>query len=185
MESAEFEASLIAELNRVLFQAVEEVESEERLDLAYEVLETIRFEQAHTSWLDRLRNTLGIVELRLAHSHLPLAIGEVRYLADPFMILENSSTQFLVNFKFVSAVSGLSELSQKPTKPDAINWLDNVWFHDLADRRKTSTWYLMGDQVIEGICVRTGFDSLDIEGNSKIFTIPKRSIVANRTTISS
>jgi hypothetical protein len=87
----------------------------------------------------------------------------------------------LVNFDFVSAVSGLSELSQRSGAPDAINWLDNVWFHDLADQQIASTWYVAGDQIIEGICRRTGFDSLDIEGNSKVFTIPKRSIVASRT----
>ena len=184
MESAEFEPSLIAELNRVLLQAAEEVESEERLDLAYEVLETIRYEQAHVSWLDRLRNTANAIELRLAHNQLPFVAGEVKHLADPFMILENSTTQFLVNFEFVAAVSGLSVLSQKPGTPDVINWLDNVWFHDLADRKITSTWYLTGDQVIEGICRSTGFDSLDIEGNSKVFTIPKRSIVASRTVLS-
>ena len=181
MESAEFETSLIAELNRVLLQAAEEVESEERLDLAYEVLETVRFEQAHISWLDRLRNTVNTVELRLAHSHLPLVNGEVRHLADPFMILENATTQFLINFEFVLAVSGLSEQSQNHSTLDVINWLDNVWFHDLAELRKPSTWYLASDQVIEGTCNRTGFDSLDIETNSKIFTIPKRSIVAIRT----
>jgi hypothetical protein len=181
MESAEFESSLIAELNRVLLQAAEEVESEERLDLAYEVLETVRYEQAHVSWLDRLRNTSSTIELRLAHGELPLVVGEVKHLADPFMILENLTTQFLVNFDFVSAVSGLSELSQRSGAPDAINWLDNVWFHDLAYQQITSTWYVAGDQIIEGICRRTGFDSLDIEGNSKVFTIPKRSIVASRT----
>ena len=183
MESAEFESSLFTELNRVLLQAAEEVEAEERLDLAYEVLETVRFEQAHISWLDRLRNTASSVELRLAHSHLPLAEGEVRHLADPFVILENAKTQYLVNFDFVSAVSGLSELSQNSAKPDAINWLDNVWFHDLSDKNLTSTWYLVGDQVVEGACRRTGFDSLDIETNSKVITIPKRSIVASRTLV--
>jgi hypothetical protein len=181
MESAEFESSLIAELNRVLTQAAEEVESEERLDLAYEVLETVRFEQAHISWLDRLRNTSGTVEVRLAHSVLSLAVGEVRHLADAFMILENSSTQFLINFKFVMAISGLNELSQKNVRPDLVNWLDNVWFHDLTEHRSMSTWYLIGDQVIEGFCRRTGFDFLDIEANFKIFTIPKESIVACRT----
>ncbi len=77
MENAEFESSLIVELNRVLLQAAEEVESEQRLDLAYEVLETVRFEQAHTSWLDRLRNTSSSVELRLTHTQLPFAFGEV------------------------------------------------------------------------------------------------------------
>ena len=90
-------------------------------------------------------------------------------------------TQYLVNADFVSAASGLSELSQNPAKPDAINWLDNVWFHDLADQNISSTWYLVDDQVIEGACRRTGFDSLDIETNSKVVTIPKRAIVANRT----
>jgi hypothetical protein len=181
MESAEFESSLIAELNRVLLQAAEEVESEERLDLAYEVLETVRYEQAHVSWLDRLRNTSSPIELRLAHGQLPIVVGEVKHLADPFLILENETTQFLVNFDFVAAISGLSELSQKIGSPDAINWLDNIWFHDLADQQLSSTWYLVGNQVVEGICRRTGFDYLDIEGNSKVFTIPKRSIIANRT----
>ena len=181
MESADFESSLITELNRVLFRAAEEVESEERLDLTYEVLETVRFEQAHISWLDRLRNTSSSVELRLSHSQLPLVQGEVRYLADPFVILESMKTQYLVNADFVSAASGLSELSQNPAKLDAINWLDNVWFHDLADQNISSTWYLVDDQVIEGACRRTGFDSLDIETNSKVVTIPKRAIVASQT----
>lgn len=181
MESAEFETSLISELNRVLFQAAEEVASEERLDLAYEVLETIRFEQAQISWIDRLRNTSTTVELRLTHAQLPLAVGEVRHLSDPFIVLENPTTQFLINLKHIVAISGLSELSQNHSSPDVVNFLDNLWFRVLTDSKQTSTWYLVGDQVIEGLCLRTGFDSLDIETNSKIFTIPKRSIVASRT----
>ena len=181
MESAEFESSLMTELNRVLLQAAEEVESEERLDLAYEVLETVRFEQAHISWLDRLRNTVSPIELRLAHSRLPVAEGEVRHVANPFVILENATTQYLVNYDFVSAIFKLSELSQNPAKTDAINWLDNVWFHDLADKNISSTWYLVGDLVFEGVCRRTGIDSLDIETNSKVITGPKRSIVASQT----
>lgn len=185
MENTEFESSLIAELNRVLLQAAEEVESEQRLDLAYEVLETVRFEQAHTSWLDRLRNTSGAVELRLTHTQLPLAFGEVKHVADPFLILENETAQFLVNLECVCAIAGLSERSQINTKPDVINWLDNVWFHDLTDQKLMSTWYLNGDQVIEGACVRSGFDSIDIETSSKTFTIPKRSIVSGRTLRSS
>ena len=183
MEPVEFESSLITELNRVLLQAAQEVESEERLDLAYEVQETVRFEQAHVSWLDRLRNTASPIELRLAHAQLPLVVGEVRHLADPFMILEDSTTQFLVNFEFVSVIRGLSDLAQNSAIHDTVNWLDNVWFHDLADRQLVSTWYLAGDHVIEGMCRRTGFDSLDIEANTKVFTIPKRSIVASRTVL--
>jgi len=181
MGSAEFESFLITEVNRVLFQAAEELASEERLDLAYEVLETVRFEQTQVSWLDRLRNTSSTIEMRLAHSHLPLVAGKVRHLADPFMILENGTTQFLINIEFLVSVIGLSALSQNNYAPDAINWLDNVWFHDLADMQRSSTWYLLGDQKIEGLCRRTGCDSLDIETSNKTFTIPKRSIIACQT----
>jgi len=181
VESAEFESSLIFELNRVLMQAADEVESEERLDLAYEVLETVRFEQAHISWLDRLRNTDSTVELRLAHTHFPCAAGDITHLADQFMILENATTQFLINFDFVIAVTGLNELSQNQLSPSVPNWLDNVWFHDLCERRISATWYLVGDQIVEGFCRRIGIDSLDIETNNKVVTIPKRAIVANRS----
>lgn len=181
MESAEFESPLIAELNRVLLQAAEDVESEERLDLAYEVLETVKFEQAQISWLDRLRNTASCIEIRLAHAQIPFIDGKVRHLSDTFLILENPNFQYLVNFDFVFAVAGLNERSLAEPNPDSINWLDNVWFHDLIDKHLTSTWYLTGDQVIDGACLRTGFDSLDIECNSKTLTIPKRSIIASRT----
>jgi len=180
MESAEFESSLVSELNQVLLQAAEEVASEERLDMTYEVLETVRFEQAHISWLDRLRNTSSLVELRLAHNNLPLAVGEVRSLADPFIVLESLTTQFLINFEYVVTASGLNDLARNQSSPDAVSYLSSIWIRELADHNQTSTWYLAGDQVIEGLCVRIGFDSLDVESNSRVFTIPKRSIVAIR-----
>lgn len=180
MESAEFESSLVSELNQVLLQAAEEVASEERLDLAHEVLETVRFEQAHISWLDRLRNTTNSVELRLAHCNLPLVAGEVRSFADPFIVLENLTTQFLINFEHVVAASGLSDLARNQSSLDAVSYLSSIWIRELTDHNQASTWYLSGDQVIEGLCLRIGFDSLDIESNSRMFTIPKRSVIAIR-----
>jgi hypothetical protein len=180
MESTESESSLFLELNRVLSQAAEEVESEERLDQAYEVLETVRFEQSHILWIDRIRNTPGAVEFRINHSQLPLVVGEVRHLADPFIVIEGPVIQVLINLKFISAMAGLSELSQQLSTPDSINAFDNVWFHDLIEHRLTTTWYLVGDQVIEGPCLRAGFDAIDVESNAKVLTIPKSSIVAGR-----
>ena len=181
MESIEFESPLIFELSRVLSQAADEVESEQRLDLAYEVLETVRFEQAHVSWLDRLRNTSSHIELRLSHRYLPVASGVVRHLAEPFLILENSRSEFLINHRFVSAATGLSELSQRNRTPNAIKWLDNVWFHEMSDRRLLTTWYLGGNQVFEGICTKIGFDYLDVSAGGKVLSIPKRALVASRT----
>jgi hypothetical protein len=86
----------------------------------------------------------------------------------------------LINFDHVVAASGLSDLSRNHSSPDVISCLSSVWIRELIDQNQTSTWYLVGDQVIEGLCLRIGFDSLDIESNSRIFTIPKRSVVAIR-----
>jgi hypothetical protein len=174
------ESLVLAELHRVLGQALDEVASEQRLDLAYEVIETVRFEHSHISWLDRLRNTSTDIQLHLAHTQLPVMTAQLVNLADPFMVLRNHSHQFLVNANYVTAASGLSQLAKVITSSDRLNWLDNIWFHDLADRRQLVTWFLVGDQTVEGFCLRTGFDAIDIETNTKVLTLPKQSVVAGR-----
>ena len=179
-ETQPAESMLLAELNRVLGQALDEVASEQRLDLAYEVMETVRFEHSHISWLDRLRNTSSEVELHIAHTQLPVVTAQLINLTDPFMVLRNHSHQFIVNANYVTAVSGLSQRAKEVTRPDRLNWLDNVWFHELADRRQLVTWFLSGRQTVEGYCLRTGFDAIDVETNSKVLTLPKQSVVAGR-----
>ena len=173
-------ALVLAELNRVLGQALDEVESEQRLDLAYEVTETVRFERSHIAWLDRLRNTSNDVELHVAHPQLPLVIAQLVNVTDPFLVLRNHSHQYFVNSNFVVAACGLNHLVIEVASSDHINWLDNVWFHDLADRRRWLTWYLAGGQTFEGYCLRTGFDAIDIETNTKVLTFPKKLVVAGK-----
>ena len=182
-ENLEPESLVLAELNRVLFQELDEVGSEQRLDLAYEVMETVRYEQAHISWLDRLRNTTSDLEIQITSTQMPVVTGNLMHLSDPFFILINSQAQFLINSKFVTGVSGLNQLAGAAQSLDKFNWLDNVWFHDLSDRRVRGTWYLLDDQVVDGYCLRTGYDALDIETNSRVLTVPKRAIVASRIAI--
>ena len=179
-ENLEPESLVLAELNRVLFQELDEVGSEHRLDLAYEVMETVRYEQAHISWLDRLRNSTGDLEIQISNTKIPSVTGNLMHLSDPFLILRNSQAQFLINSNYVTGVRGLNQLAGAAQSLDKFNWLDNVWFHDLSDRRVRGTWYLMDDQVIEGYCLRTGYDAIDISTASKVQTIPKRAIVVSR-----
>ena len=180
IESQELEQPVITELNRVLGQALDEVGAEQRLDLAYEVTETVRYEQAHISWLDRLRNTTDDIELQISHTQMPSVTGNLIHISDPFLILSNSHAQFLINSKYVTGVAGLNQLAGASQSLDTFNWLDNVWFHDLSDRRALGTWYLKGDFVVEGYCLRTGFDAIDVATNSKVLTLPKNAIVCIR-----
>jgi hypothetical protein len=174
------ESLVLVELNRVLIQELDEVGSEQRLDLAYEVMETVRYEQAHISWLDRLRNTSGNLEIQISSTQIPAVTGNLMHLSDPFLILRNSQAQFLINSKYVTSVSGLNQLAGAAQSLEKFNWLDNVWFHDLSDRRVRGTWYLMDNQVIDGYCLRTGYDAIDIATSLKVFTFPKRAIIASR-----
>lgn len=179
-ESTELEPQVITELNRVLCQELDEVGAEQRLDLAYEVIETVRYEQAQISWLDRLRNTTDEIEVQISHTQLPIVSGTLMHFCDPFLILKNSQAQFLINSEFISGVTGLNHLAGAAQSLETFNWLDNVWFHDLSDRRALGTWYLKGDCVVEGHCLRTGFDAIDVATTSKVFTFPKRAIVSSR-----
>ena len=174
------ESQVITELNRVLCQELDEVGAEQRLDLAYEVMETVRYEQGHISWLDRLRNTTAEIELQISHTQLPSVTGNLMHLSDPFLIMRNSQAQFLINSEYITGVTGLNHLAGAAQSLDTFNWLDNVWFHDLSDRMALGTWYLKGDCVIEGYCLRTGFDAIDVATTSKVLTFPKRAIVSIR-----
>lgn len=182
-ENLKPELLVLVELNRVLIQELDEVGSEQRLDLAYEVMETVRYEQAHISWLDRLRNTTGELEIQISSAQIPVVTGNLMHLSDPFLILKNSQAQFLINLKFVTSVSGLNQLAGAAQSLEKFNWLDNVWFRDLSDRQVRGTWYLTDNQVIEGYCLRTGYDAIDIATSLKVLTFPKRAIVASRIAI--
>lgn len=179
-ESLELESQVITELNRVLCQELDQVGAEQRLDLAYEVIDTVRYEQAHISWLDRLRNTTDEIEVQISHTQLPSVIGALMHVCDPFLVMRNSQAQFLINSEFVTGVAGLNQLAGAAQSLDTFNWLDNVWFHDLSDRQALGSWYLKGDCVVEGHCLRTGFDAIDVATTSKVITIPKRAIVSSR-----
>ena len=182
-ENFEPQSLILEELNRVLCQELDEVDAEQRLDLAYEVIETVRFEQAHISWLDRLRNTTQDIEVQISHTQMPSVTGNLMHLSDPFLILKNSQAQFLINAEYVTGVSGLNELAGISPTQGNFNWLDNVWFHDLSDRRVVGTWYLKGDHVVDGYCLRTGFDAIDVATNSKVLTFPKHAIISSRIPI--
>jgi len=96
------------------------------------------------------------------------------------LIMRNSQAQFLINSEYVTGVTGLNQLAGAAQALDTFKWLDNFWFHDLSDRRALGIWYLKGDFVVEGYCLRTGFDAIDVATTSKVITFPKRAIVASR-----
>ena len=173
-------SSVITELNRVLGQALDQVACEQRLDLAYEVMETVRFEHSHISWLDRLRNTSGQIEIRIPHTQLPVVQAKVSHLANPFLILSSSQYQYFVNSDYVTSVLELNVRAIVSINPEESNWLNNVWFHEISDRRALGTWYLNGNQSINGYCLRTGFDAIDIDSNGETFTLPMKAIIAGR-----
>ena len=182
-ENNEFESQLFNELSQVLGEAFSEVESETRLDLDYEVAETIRYEQGQISWRDRARNSDGELEIHIAHSELARVTGSLIHQSGDFLVVSSNLAQYLINSNSISAIQGLSGLAKLSSGPDSISWLENVWFHDLCDRIVEASWYLLGGTVIQGSCVRSGFDAIDVTTREKQITIPKSAIVVARIPI--
>lgn len=178
MNAENSESRLISEFQQLLGEAFLEVEGESRLDVDYEVAETIRYEQGHVSWRDRARNSRAEIEIMVAHPGLPRVSGTLSHLSTDFLILKNDYEQYLINTSAISSIQGLSNLANLENRFDAISWLEGVWFHDLIDRCVPVTWYLIGGQTISGVCVRSGFDAIDIAERDTQFTIPKAAIVA-------
>ena len=179
------ESRLLTELHQVLSQALGDIESETRLDQDYEVAETVRFEQAQISWFDRLPEPGGELQLLIAHKALPAVSGELVHKSGDFLILATGNFHYLINSQYVTAITGLTNLSTRAGRMDSISWLENVWFHDLCDRRVIGNWFLAGSQVVTGECIRSGFDSLDISQNLGLMTVPKRQLVAASVSVTS
>lgn len=177
-ENYDSESQLFQELSQVLGEAFLDVESESRLDLDYEVAETVRYEQGQVSWRDRARNSDTELEIYLSHPELPRLNGSLTHVSGDFIIVNSKPAQFLINSNSINAIAGLDDLATISTRPDSISWLENVWFHDLCDRIVDASWYLTGGQVVHGQCVRSGFDAIDVVCGGKVLTIPKVAIAA-------
>jgi hypothetical protein len=182
-EFEEPDSILFNELRLVMGDAYADFMSESRLDMDYEVAETVRYEQGQISWRDRTRTSDCEIEVFLAHPELPRVTGSLASQSSDFLILKSHLFQYLVNSNFVSAVRGLHDLATINTQFDSVSWLENVWFHDLCDRIVEVNWYLVSGQVMQGHCIRSGFDAVDISGGDSTFTIPKSAIVAARVPI--
>ena len=180
LEDFDSESPLIGELRRVMSDAFDDVNSELRLDLDYEVAETVRYEQGQVSWLDRLPVNRAQIQVRLSHQGLATVTGNLIHKSGEFLIVAGEKYEYLVNNKYLVAISGLDSRATFSPQPNSLSWLENVWFHDLCDRRVFSSWYLDGGEVISGECLRSGFDAIDVRQRDDCVTIPKRSLVAAR-----
>jgi hypothetical protein len=178
LEDFEPEPPIIGELRRVITDAFDEVKSESRLDLDYEVAETVRFEQGQVSWFDRLPLNRTQIQVRLSHQALSTVTGNLIHKSGEFLIVAGEKFEYLVNNKYLVGISGLDARATFSRQPNTISWLENVWFHDLCDRQVFGSWYLVGGEVVSGECLRSGFDAIDIRQREDCMTIPKRALVA-------
>jgi hypothetical protein len=180
MEPEDSDSPLIGELCRVMSDAFDDVKSELRLDLDYEVAETVRYEQGQVSWLDRLPVNRSEIQVRLSHQGLTKVTGNLIHKSGEFIIVAAERFEYLVNCKYLVTISGLNSKATFSPQPNTLSWLENVWFHDLCDRQLFSSWYVDGGEVISGECLRSGFDAIDVKQRDEYVTIPKRSLVAAR-----
>lgn len=160
----------------VLSAAHEAIAGDERADLAAQVADTVRFDHAQVSWLDRVRVTGTPVDMTFDHALLALREVRVTHCCPDAVIATNDVHEFLVNPKHLTAVSGLSNLSRMSAH--RVHDCRRSWLFECVDVGYELAVFVRPQQVVRGTCSRVNFDSIDVSLRTGVLTIALQGLVA-------
>ena len=171
--------AVLFELMQVLRQASAEIQSEQRLDDDLEVADSVRYEQGLICWQDRLMLNAPLT-VQIHHAGLQFIRGELSHFSKQALILKSDRFEYLINTESVVVISGLEQRVSisKPISTD--DYLQKIWLHDIVDRQLEATWFISNDTQIDGRCLRTWLDAVDVANVHSDLTIPLNHLVAVR-----
>jgi len=174
------EADRVLEDLRLIMQVVgAEYEGEQRIDVANEVSDSVRFAQAAMPWRERISEN-ALLKFHFAYEHLPAVEGQVLWMAAQFFCVTTQNYEYLINFDHVMSVSGLPTFGLA-FQPSAItSQMDSVWLSGLFENQQSASWYLASDVVLVGSCTRLGLDAIDLRVDSDDITLMLKQLVAVR-----
>lgn len=171
---------VIATANEIVVAAHADYEQESRLEIAFEVCETLRYQQSQDPWVHRLQNQQTAIQLQLNHEQLACISGVVHWVSPTFLGIVAQRDEYLVAIDSILAIGGLSEqVNLAPMNFMALH-MATVWFHALQDDGVDATWLLVGSKSVSGQCYRVGLDYCDVQTDAGVLTLPFRNIVAVR-----
>jgi len=170
---------VLNEVQAVMDLAAAQYAVEQRLEVSYEVADTLRFAQAAMPWQDRLSPNVQL-RFSLASEQLPFVEGQVLWCAKQFLCVISGAHEYLVGFAHIRAVSGLP-VQGMPMQANAFtDRMDGVWLAGILEEQSAASWFIGNDQVLSGYCQRVGLDAVDVACHSEHLTIMLNHLVAVR-----
>ena len=171
---------LLDALDNVISQAHADLASEERMDLAQEVAETVRHEHLRVYWRDRMGDMRQDLTLHILHDAIQTISGSVAWVTQDFLELYAATGRYLISVDSVWAISGLSASAtiSSPSELDA--QFASIWLHNLCDQQVAATWFVGQETILTGHCLRIGPDAIDIEHKGTVVSLLSKKLCAVR-----
>jgi hypothetical protein len=161
-ENTQITALDVLDQVEVILQDVAElVETENRVDETLELTESIRLEQESINLIDRIRNTAGEITISLNCPSYPLLTGLVRFSSPEYLVLRGNNSDYFINLAQIvmlksvdeRAIFKLTQLEFDTTK---------MWLKNLLDESQYVTVFLADGSQHDGVVTRLNHDHIDL-----------------------
>jgi hypothetical protein len=172
---------LLSQVEQVVKSADSRLRSEMQIENDAQVLENIRYETAHASWLDRIPDSQTIVTVATSHPECESVSGTLTLANASCLVLVTGAARYLLVNSHLVWLTGLRSKAQvakhSPLDPFALQLV----LQDLQDQQNFDTWYLNGGKTLAGKLIRLFSDSVELEVASNLITLKLDQVVAVRS----
>ena len=169
---------VLHEVASLLSAAHEVMQGETRADVNAEVTDTVRYDQAHVSWLERLAVAPQDVGMTFDHPELELVPMHVTHACDTSIIATHGHYEYFINPSYVTSISGLSSLSR--THQPMRHKCRIAWLNQCMDFDDELDVFIRPRLTIRGRIAVINRDSIDVLTRRAATTVPTEGCVAIR-----
>jgi hypothetical protein len=177
------DAELLSAVQYVVESANFKLHSELQLENAAEVLENIKYETAHTSWLDRLPSSGAGITVATLHPECESVTGKLLLANASIVALTTDTYRFLFCNSHIVWLAGLQSKSVAEKQNPLDSFALQLLLQDLLDQQNLDTWFINGGKTLTGRLVRIFSDSVELTIGEKPITLLIDQVVAVRSHI--
>ena len=182
-DSSEELPEVLQETEHILTAAHAEYEHESRLELAFEVAETIRHQELQQLWTQRASQTQVPLQMNLNHESLSVIVGHLLWVSGTFFGFADAGFEYMIRRDAVITVCTLPNSVNSGQNDVLAEQMPAIWLHALQDELVSVTWFAGKSMALTGRCVRVGADYCDLVTTSGVVTLPFTGLVAVRRSL--
>jgi len=157
---------LLAQCEQIFTSASQKISGESQLELKAEVAESVKYELAQLSWLDRLAVGGPPVTLATTHPDCRIITGTIEQTSPSILVLATDSFRFLINPKHITWLQTTTERVSLANQQPLDQFALRLWLQQLCDSKAERHWFLTDGSAVVGRPVRLFADAVEVATNS-------------------